>query len=114
MSSNQAIRTEALERIYKIRGAKKDDPRELVALRDVNIQVPRGELFGLLGPNGAGKTTLIKVLTTLLAPTSGRAFVSRYKTKRLHGRSKIRKGDALYRYFEACHEARREVIGVIQ
>jgi len=76
MSSNQAIRTEALERIYKIRGAKKDSPRELVALRDVNIQVPRGELFGLLGPNGAGKTTLIKVLTTLLAPTSGRAFVS--------------------------------------
>ena len=76
MSSNLAIRTEALDRIYKIRGAKKDTPRELVALKDVNIQVPRGELFGLLGPNGAGKTTLIKVLTTLLAPTSGRAFVS--------------------------------------
>ena len=73
---NLAIRTEKLGRIYKIRGGKKSEPRELVALQDVNVEVQPGELFGLLGPNGAGKTTLIKILTTLLAPTKGKAWVA--------------------------------------
>jgi len=75
MDAIPAIKTEALGRIYKIRGAKKGEARELVALKDVTLEVRRGELFGLLGPNGAGKTTLIKILTTLLTPTSGRALI---------------------------------------
>ena len=76
MSSTLAIETKDLGRIYKLRGSKKEMRKELVALQSVNLTVERGELFGLLGPNGAGKTTLIKILTTLLSPTSGWARVA--------------------------------------
>lgn len=70
-----AIRTEQLTRVFKFRPAKGRKTKAIEALTGVNLEVRRGELFGLLGPNGAGKTTLIKILTTLLAPTSGRAWV---------------------------------------
>ncbi|MGZ5156088.1 MAG: ATP-binding cassette domain-containing protein, partial [Caldimonas sp.] len=48
----------------------------LTAVDNVTLQVRRGQIFGLLGSNGAGKTTLIKMLTTLLPPTAGDAFVA--------------------------------------
>ncbi|MDQ2975494.1 MAG: ABC transporter ATP-binding protein [Acidobacteriota bacterium] len=49
--------------------------REFVAVDDLNLTVRRGSFFGFLGPNGAGKSTTIKMLTGLLAPTSGRIRV---------------------------------------
>ncbi len=82
MNHSLAIQAEGLGRVYKIRGVRKGDPQERVALTDVNLEVPRGELFGLLGPNGAGKSTLIKILVTLLAPSSGRALVAGYDVAR--------------------------------
>jgi ABC-type multidrug transport system ATPase subunit len=76
MSQPLAVKTEHLGRIYQIKRKRGESgPQTLVALEDVNLEVRQGELFGLLGPNGAGKTTLIKILTTLLTPTSGRAWV---------------------------------------
>jgi len=50
----------------------------ITALNGVNLQVEEGELFGILGPNGAGKTTLIKLLSTLILPDEGEAWVSGY------------------------------------
>jgi ABC-2 type transport system ATP-binding protein len=51
---------------------------DLVAVNAVSIEVRTTEIFGLLGPNGAGKSTIIKVLTTLLLPTTGSAWVAGY------------------------------------
>jgi ABC-2 type transport system ATP-binding protein len=66
-----AVKTIDLKRTFK--GAGKSN--EINALDGVNLEVKRGEIFGLLGPNGAGKTTLIKILSTILYPTSGEAYV---------------------------------------
>jgi ABC-type multidrug transport system ATPase subunit len=48
----------------------------LVALENINLHIKKGETFALLGPNGAGKTTLVKVLSTLLKPTSGHVYLN--------------------------------------
>jgi ABC-2 type transport system ATP-binding protein len=66
MSSNKAITVSGITKKFG----------DLTAVDNVSFDVAEGEFFGFLGPNGAGKTTLIRMLTTLLKPTDGRAVVS--------------------------------------
>ena len=68
-----AIETVDLRREFRTSGLRKGE--SVIALEDISLVVDKGEIHGLLGPNGAGKTTLIKILSTILLPTSGRAEV---------------------------------------
>jgi len=79
------VRVEALSKSYQVRQRKglfKSQKSSVEALQSVSLDVQAGEVFGLLGPNGAGKTTLIKILTTLLLPTAGDAWVNGYHVLR--------------------------------
>ena len=69
------IEVHELTRTYRSGGLFSRSRKEVHAVRGISFEVGRGELFGLLGPNGAGKTTTIKMLMTLLLPTSGSARV---------------------------------------
>ena len=78
-----AIQARDLVRTYKTStGIFRRRGVEVQAVRGVSFEVADGELFGLLGPNGAGKTTTIKMLITLLIPTSGSASVLGYDVVR--------------------------------
>ena len=66
-----AVTTSDLRRVYKSRDGNPD----VVALDGVSMTIEEGEVHGLLGPNGAGKTTLVKLLSTVLLPTSGSASI---------------------------------------
>ncbi len=70
-SADLAIVVEDLKKTFTAR--RKSAPVE--ALRGIDLAVNKGTVLGVLGPNGAGKTTAVRILTTLLQPTSGRAFV---------------------------------------
>ncbi len=75
-SFRHAIEVAGLRKVYvSKRGTFRRTRVENVALEGIDLAIAPGELFGLLGPNGAGKTTTVKILTTLLLPTSGSARV---------------------------------------
>lgn len=63
--TDEAIRTERLSKRFG----------RTVALEGLDLEVPRGEIFGFLGPNGTGKSTTIRLLLNLIRPTSGRAWI---------------------------------------
>ena len=65
MSSNQII-IKNLAKIYD---------NGFSALRDINLEIQKGEIFAMLGPNGAGKTTLISIICGIVKPTSGTVLV---------------------------------------
>ena len=68
-----AIETFDLTKVYS---------NNFTAVNSLNLEVPKGSIFGMLGPNGAGKTTTIKMLTCLIQPTSGQAIVGGYDVQK--------------------------------
>jgi len=68
--SKNAIEVKALTKFYKVK-----NQNEVNALKNVNLSIPQGSLFGLLGPNGAGKSTFINILAGLVIKTSGNVNV---------------------------------------
>src|SRR5207237_6932601 len=71
MLQDVIVRTRKLTKIYRDFWGR----QKKTALRALNLEICRGEIFGLLGPNGSGKTTTIKLRLGLLFPTDGEAFV---------------------------------------
>ena len=61
--------------------------KAVLALDQVDLAIPRGEIFGLLGPNGAGKSTAIKILATLTRATTGHARVAGFDVQRQQDRN---------------------------
>jgi len=66
-----SIEVNNLTRVFR----SKREERSIIALDNVNLKIKQGEIFGLLGSNGAGKSTMIKILSTLLLPTNGNAYI---------------------------------------
>ena len=64
----------------------------LAAVDSLNLEVPRGEVFGFLGPNGAGKTTTIRMMMGILKPTSGRVFLGGHDVEQEPERAKALAG----------------------
>ncbi len=79
------IKTEGLKKTFQIGFRRK----EIEALKDLNLEVEKGEIFGFLGPNGAGKTTTIKILVGLIKPTAGKAWVMNQPAGSVLAREKL-------------------------
>src|SRR5262245_47432262 len=91
--TDSAIRVDDLVKVFPFRGANRSEVR---AVDGLSFNVARGSIFGLLGPNGAGKTTTLRILMTIVRPSSGQASVL--------GHDVVRDGLAV----------RRQIVAVIQ
>src|SRR3954451_14156256 len=69
------LETTPMDSVIQISGLTKTYPSGLQALKNIDLDIPRGEIFALLGPNGAGKTTLISTICGIATPSSGRVLV---------------------------------------
>jgi len=78
-SDNPAFAVEITDLVKTYRGSKNLPDKQ--ALKGINLQIPRGSIFGLLGPNGAGKSTLINILAGLVVKTSGTAKIWGYEVE---------------------------------
>src|SRR5258707_14376123 len=76
---DHAIRTRGLRKVFSGK----------VAVRNLTLDVPRGEVFGFLGPNGAGKSTSVKMLLGLVFPTSGEAWILGRPVGDVEARNKV-------------------------
>ncbi len=74
-----------LEKVFR------DKNTEISAVKDLSFTCKKGEIFGLLGPNGAGKTTTLRIIATILKPTSGEIIVDGINVKDKENPEKIRK-----------------------
>jgi ABC-2 type transport system ATP-binding protein len=63
---------------------------KIIAIEGFTLEIPDGQIFGLLGPNGAGKTTVMRIVATLISPTSGKAFIDNYMVGKKEDNQKIR------------------------
>src|ERR1700739_1321089 len=72
--SEAILQTNGLSKTFTSGKGKK--VKKVEAVKGVDLEVKQGEIFGFLGPNGAGKSTTLNMLTTLSAPTSGKAMVT--------------------------------------
>jgi len=97
---NEVIVAEDLTKIFRTKERKGflegGKVKELVAVDRISFKVYRGEVFGFLGPNGAGKTTTVKLLTTLLLPDAGEAWVNGYHVVKEAGKVRETIGVSLY------------------
>jgi ABC-2 type transport system ATP-binding protein len=80
---------------FKLPFSKRPPKQWLTAVDGVSLKIPQGEVFGLLGPNGAGKTTTIRMLCTLLEPTSGTALINGYDIQKQASRVRQSLGTVL-------------------
>jgi ABC-2 type transport system ATP-binding protein len=100
MAQDVIVETRKLTKVYRDFWGR----QKKVALRALNLQIYRGEIFGLLGPNGSGKTTTIKLLLGLLFPTDGEALVFDQPAARVNKNERIGylpEESYLYRFLNA-------------
>lgn len=85
MNETPAVRIRNLEKVFPIHLRR----RQLVALRDLSLDIPSGHVYGLLGPNGSGKSTTLKIILGLVTPTSGTSEIFGIPSSQVASRTEV-------------------------